>query len=75
MDDREESSRRTLALYALPLLGLLLLLLAAPLVRGTGTLYLRDVLNTHFPMKQTQAEASLHSAQAALSSPPRRTED
>lgn len=57
MDNREESSRRTHALYALPLLGLLLLLLAAPLVRGTGTLYLRDVLNTHFPMKQTQAEA------------------
>ncbi|HEX6865286.1 MAG TPA: hypothetical protein VF414_20830, partial [Thermoanaerobaculia bacterium] len=57
MDNRDESSRRTLVLYALPLLGLLLLLLAAPLVRGTGTLYLRDVLNTHFPMKQTQAEA------------------
>jgi hypothetical protein len=57
MEKLEESSRRTLVLYALPLLGLLLLLLAAPLVRGTGTLYLRDVLNTHFPMKQTQAEA------------------
>ena len=52
-----ENSRRTLAFYALPLLGLLLLLLAAPLVRGTGTLYLRDVLNTHFPMKQAQAQA------------------
>ncbi len=57
MENQEDSSRRTLALYALPLLGLLLLLLAAPLVRGTGTLYLRDVLNTHFPMKQTQAAA------------------
>ena len=57
MENLEESSRRPLVLYALPLLGLLLLLLAAPLVRGTGTLYLRDVLNTHFPMKQTQAEA------------------
>ena len=57
MENLQESSRRTLALYALPLLGLLLLLLAAPLVRGTGTLYLRDVLNTHFPMKQAQAEA------------------
>ena len=57
MEKLEESSRRPLVLYALPLLGLLLLLLAVPLVRGTGTLYLRDVLNTHFPMKQAQAEA------------------
>lgn len=57
MDNRDESSRRTLVLYALPLLALLLLLVAAPLVRGTGTLYLRDVLNTHFPMKHAQAAA------------------
>ncbi|HEX5718964.1 MAG TPA: hypothetical protein VF179_22570 [Thermoanaerobaculia bacterium] len=57
MENHEESSRRPLVLYALPLLGLLLLLLAVPLVRGTGTLYLRDVLNTHLPMKQTQAAA------------------
>lgn len=57
MENRDESSRRTLVFYALPLLALLLLLVAAPLVRGTGTLYLRDVLNTHFPMKQTQAAA------------------
>ena len=57
MENHEESPRRTLVFYALPLLALLLLLLAAPLVRGTGTLYLRDVLNTHFPMKQTQAQA------------------
>ena len=57
MENPEDSSRRTLALYALPLLALLFLLVAAPLVRGTGTLYLRDVLNTHFPMKQTQAAA------------------
>ncbi|HET9227672.1 MAG TPA: hypothetical protein VFR31_13450 [Thermoanaerobaculia bacterium] len=57
MENLQDSSRRTLALYALPLLALLLLLVAMPLVRGTGTLYLRDVLNTHFPMKQAQAEA------------------
>lgn len=57
MENLQDSSRRTLAFYALPLLALLLLLVAAPLVRGTGTLYLRDVLNTHFPMKHAQAEA------------------
>ena len=57
-EERKEASPRAVLLgYALPLLGLLLLLVAAPLVRGTGTLYLRDVLNTHFAMKQTQAEA------------------
>ncbi|MFP5286823.1 MAG: hypothetical protein ACLGI9_13870, partial [Thermoanaerobaculia bacterium] len=57
MENPEDSSRRALVLYALPLLALLLLLVAAPLVRGTGTLYLRDVLNTHFPMKHAQAAA------------------
>ncbi len=53
------SRRRALlvhARYAAPLVGLLVLLLAAPLIRGTGTLYLRDVLNTHFPMKEALAE-------------------
>lgn len=49
--------RQALLFYALPLLGLLLLLVAAPLVRGMKTLYLRDVLNTHFEMKWAQAEA------------------
>lgn len=43
-------------LYAAPLL-LLLAWVALPLARGTETLYLRDVLNTHFPMKQAQANA------------------
>lgn len=51
------SVRRFLLLYAAPLLALLLLLVALPLVRGLETLYLRDVLNTHFPMKWAQAEA------------------
>ncbi|HEV2846953.1 MAG TPA: hypothetical protein VG477_19005, partial [Thermoanaerobaculia bacterium] len=36
---------------------LLLLLIVLPLVRGTETLILRDVLNSHFPMKWSQAEA------------------
>ena len=41
---------------------LLILLLVAmlPLVRGTETLILRDVLNSHFPMKWSQAEALRH---------------
>ena len=55
--DTPSSFRRFLLLYAAPLLVLLLLLVAAPLVRGAQTLYLRDVLNTHFQMKQVQADA------------------
>jgi hypothetical protein len=51
-----ENVRRRAWLYAAPLI-LLLLLAAAPLLRGTETLYLRDVLNTHFPMKTAQAAA------------------
>ncbi len=47
---------KTLFLYAGPLL-LLLLLAVLPLIRGTETLILRDVLNSHFPMKWSQAEA------------------
>lgn len=47
---------RTALLYAGPLL-ILLLLAMMPLVRGTETLILRDVLNSHFPMKWSQAEA------------------
>jgi hypothetical protein len=48
--------RRTFLLYGLPLL-ILLAGFSLPLIRGTETLYLRDVLNTHFPMKRAQAEA------------------
>jgi hypothetical protein len=51
------SVRRFLLLYAAPLFALLLLLVALPLMRGLETLYLRDVLNTHFPMKWSQAAA------------------
>jgi hypothetical protein len=47
---------RTALLYAGPLLALLLVAVL-PLVRGTETLILRDVLNSHFPMKWSQAEA------------------
>jgi hypothetical protein len=52
----ETPRRGAFLLYALPLI-LLLLLAAAPLIRGTETLYLRDVLNTHFQMKAAQAAA------------------
>lgn len=48
--------RRVFLLYGLPLL-ILLAGISLPLIRGTETLFLRDVLNTHFPMKQAQAEA------------------
>ncbi len=50
------SRRRFALLYVLPTL---LLLAAAvwPLVTGERTLYLRDVLNTHFEMRWAQAEA------------------
>ncbi|HYU33106.1 MAG TPA: hypothetical protein VEW48_13175, partial [Thermoanaerobaculia bacterium] len=52
--------RRTIfLLYAAPLLVFLVWAML-PLIRGTETLYLRDVLNTHFPMKQAQAEAWRH---------------
>lgn len=36
---------------------LLLLAIAAPLITGAKTLYLRDVMNTHYEMKWTQAQA------------------
>jgi hypothetical protein len=49
--------RRAFLLYGAPLLGLLLLLVVLPLARGLETLYLRDVLNTHFEMKWVQAQA------------------
>src|SRR3954453_905175 len=46
-------------LYAGPLL-ILLVLIFLPLIRGTETLVLRDVLNSHLPMKWSQAEAMRH---------------
>ncbi|HEV2851480.1 MAG TPA: hypothetical protein VHC97_01630 [Thermoanaerobaculia bacterium] len=49
-------SWRTNLLYAGPLLALFLVAML-PLLRGTETLILRDVLNSHFPMKWSQAEA------------------
>src|SRR5262249_4264671 len=52
---REPGGRIARALYALPVL--LLLAWALPLVSGARTLYLRDVLNTHLPMKAAHAEA------------------
>jgi hypothetical protein len=55
-EDEDIPHRLFAGLYAVPLL-LLLAWVALPLARGTETLYLRDVLNTHFPMKQAQAEA------------------
>src|SRR5689334_14291577 len=54
--ESNEPVRRRAWPYAVPLV-LLLLLAMAPLIRGTETLYLRDVLNTHFPMKTAQAVA------------------
>ncbi len=42
--------------YVAPTL-LLLALAAWPLIRGTGTLYTRDVLTSHYPLKASQAEA------------------
>ena len=56
-EDVEQPGRwRTALRYAGPLL-LLLAVAVLPLVRGTETLILRDVLNSHFPMKWSQAEA------------------
>ncbi len=43
-------------LYVAPTL-LLLALAAWPLIRGSGTLYTRDVLTSHYPLKASQAEA------------------
>jgi len=57
---KPESGRwRAALLYAGPLLALLLIAML-PLVRGTETLILRDVLNSHFPMKWSQAQAMRH---------------
>ena len=43
-------------LYVAPTL-LLLTLAVWPLIRGSGTLYIRDVLTSHYPLKTSQAEA------------------
>lgn len=48
--------KRFLVLQALPPL-MLLTLAAAPLLTGTGTLYIRDVFSGHYGMKVAQAEA------------------
>ena len=48
---------RAFLLYAGPLLLLLVLFIALPLARGTHTLVLRDILNSHMPMKWSQARA------------------
>jgi hypothetical protein len=43
-------------LYVFPALGMMLLA-TAPLWSGEGTLYMRDVLTSHYPLKVSQAEA------------------
>ncbi len=49
-------SRRFLAVYVLPSL-LLLVVVILPLVAGSKTLFFRDIFNTHLEMKWWQAEA------------------
>lgn len=49
------SKQRFLLFFVAPTL-LLLVLATAPLILGQGTLYHRDVLTGHFPMKAAQAE-------------------
>ncbi len=49
-------SRQFLLAYVAPTL-LILLWAVLPLVRGTHTLYLRDVLNAHLQKKLVQVEA------------------
>ena len=48
--------QRFAPLYIIPTL-LVMLLAAAPLVTGSGTLYTRDVLTSHYPLKVAQAES------------------
>lgn len=50
------SRRRFLLFWVAPIL-LLLVAVALPLILGNETLYLRDVLNTHYEMKWSQAQA------------------
>jgi hypothetical protein len=54
--DEGRSRRRFAAIYVLPVM-LLLVWVALPLARGTQTLYMRDVLNAHLPMKVAEARA------------------
>jgi hypothetical protein len=63
----ERARRRFAALYVLPL-TLLLAWIALPLVRGTETLYMRDVLNAHLAMKWSEARA-LHQGYFPLLDP------
>ncbi len=53
---RVEAVNRFRLAYVAPTL-LLLVLAVWPLIRGTGTLYTRDVLTSHYPLKASQAEA------------------
>jgi len=48
--------KRFSLLYMVPVVFLLVAVFL-PLIRGTETLYLRDVMNSHFPMKWSQAMA------------------
>jgi hypothetical protein len=65
--EQRRSVRRFAAIYVLPLM-LLLAWVALPLVRGTETLYMRDVLNAHLAMKVSQARA-LHQGYFPLLDP------
>jgi hypothetical protein len=53
----ERVDRRRFGLLWVAPIVLLLVAIALPLVFGAKTLYLRDVLNTHYEMKWTQAQA------------------
>ncbi|MFP5288910.1 MAG: hypothetical protein ACLGI9_24450, partial [Thermoanaerobaculia bacterium] len=55
--EKESSPWRAFLLHGAPLLVLLVLFIALPLARGTHTLVLRDILNSHMPMKWSQANA------------------
>lgn len=55
----KERMRRFALLFVVPSLALLTLAVL-PLVTGSGTLVLRDVLTSHYPLKVVQAEALRH---------------
>jgi hypothetical protein len=63
----KRSRRRFAAIYVLPVM-VLLVWVALPLARGTETLYMRDVLNAHLPMKVSEARA-LHQGYFPLLDP------
>lgn len=54
--DGRESSRRFAVVWVAPIM-LLLVAMALPLITGARTLYLRDVMNTHYEMKYAQSQA------------------